>query len=112
MIIQVAILIFIIFVLTRVAARFGRGDITGREFGIWLIFWLLVGTATVLPKSTDVVAQAVGVERGADLLVYLSVIVLFFVIFKVLVRLERLDREITKLVRGEATRKAERPKDE
>lgn len=102
MIIQVVIFIFIIFVTGRVIARFSVGDITSRELTIWLIFWFLVAAATVVPQQTDVVAQWVGVERGADLLVYLSIMVLFFIVFKILVRLEKLDKDITIIVRHSA----------
>jgi small membrane protein len=102
MIIQVVILIFIVFVISRVLLRFRAGDITSRELIVWLVFWLAVGAAVLLPQRTDVIAQWVGVERGADLMVYLSIIVLFFVLFKILVRMERIERDITKAVRNEA----------
>lgn len=102
MIIQVALLLFIVFVVSRIAVRFRAGDMTGREFGIWLVFWLVVATAILIPQQTDVIARMVGVERGADLLVYISVIVLFFVVFKVSVKLEKLDRTLTKIVRDDA----------
>lgn len=99
MIIKYLILAFILFVLWRTVLRFKAKDITGRELGIWIIFWLVVSGATLVPQQTDVVAQFLGVERGADLLVYLSIIVLFFVVFKIIVKLEKIDRDVTKVVR-------------
>ena len=102
MIIKTIIILFILFVLWRTFLRFKKEDITGREFSIWLIFWLLVGAATLVPQKTDIVAQWLGVKRGADLLVYLSIIVLFFVVFKIIVKLEKIDRDITKVVRHTA----------
>ncbi len=100
--IKIIIIIFILFVLSRTIVRFKRGDITSRELTIWAIFWLLVATATLVPKKTDTIAQWLGVERGADLLVYLSIIALFFVVFKIIVKLEKIDRDITKVVRHAA----------
>jgi len=102
MIIKIVIIGFILFVLWRTFLRFRKEDITGREFLIWLIFWVLVTAATLVPRKTDVLAQWLGVGRGADLLVYLSIIVLFFVAFKIIVRLEKIDRDITKVVRNAA----------
>jgi hypothetical protein len=102
MIIKILILLFIIFVLWRTVLRSKAGDITYREFIIWFVFWLLVATATVVPKKIDILAQLIGVERGADLLVYLSIIVLFFIVFKIIVKLEKIDRNITKIVRQTA----------
>jgi len=102
MIIKVVIIAFILFVLWRTFLRFKNEDITGREFLIWLVFWLLVGVTTLVPQKTDVVAQWLGVERGADLLVYISIIVLFFVVFRIIVKLEKMERDITKVVRKTA----------
>ncbi|KKQ54037.1 MAG: hypothetical protein US74_C0053G0006 [Parcubacteria group bacterium GW2011_GWA2_38_13] len=66
---------------------------------MWSIFWFLVITATLWPKSTDIVARWVGVGRGADLLVYVSIMVLFFIVFKILVKVEKIDRDVTRVVR-------------
>ena len=102
MIIKVLIILFILFVLSRTIVRFKRGDITNRELTIWAIFWLAVAVATLVPKKTDAIAQWLGVERGADLLVYLSLIALFFAVFKIIVKLEKIDRDITEVVRKTA----------
>lgn len=99
MFIQLIIIIFVIFALSRVFLRYKRKEISSREVWMWAIFWLLVISATLWPKSTDIVAQWVGVGRGADLLVYLSIIVLFFIVFKILVKVEKIDRDVTKIVR-------------
>ncbi|MBI3290975.1 DUF2304 domain-containing protein [Candidatus Falkowbacteria bacterium] len=108
--IKVIIIVFIAFVLWRTFIRFKKKDITGRELGIWTIFWLLVIGATLVPRQTDTIAQFVGVERGADLLVYLSIIVLFFVVFKIIVKLEKIDRDITTVVRATSLNDEEKSK--
>ncbi|HLC89743.1 MAG TPA: DUF2304 domain-containing protein [Patescibacteria group bacterium] len=102
MIIKIIIILFIFFVLWRTFSRYLKGDITIRELVIWTVFWLLVSLAAILPQKTDILAQWLGVSRGADLLVYLSIIVLFFVVFRIIVKLEKIDREITRVVRETA----------
>jgi len=102
MIIKIIIILFIVFTSWRTILRFKKRDITSRELVIWLIFWALVAVATLIPKETDIIAQWLGVGRGADLLVYLSIIVLFFVVFKIIVKLEKIDRDMTKIVRSTA----------
>lgn len=99
MLIQIIILVFILFVLSRTILRFKKGDITLKELIGWFLFWLIVMAAVIWPKNTDVLAKLVGVSRGADLLVYLSIVVIFFVIFKIIVKLQKIDKEITKIVR-------------
>lgn len=102
MAIKIIILFFILFVLLRTVARFVKKEIRPRELLAWLIFWAAVGAAVILPQTTDILAQQVGVARGADLLVYISVLVLFYAVFKVLVKLEKIDRQITEIVRAVA----------
>ena len=102
MIIKIVIIAFVEGVLLKTVGRFRHNELSGRELTIWTIFWLLVAGATLVPKETDIVAQWFGVERGADLLVYLSIIALFFMVFKIIVKLEKLDRDITKIVRMQA----------
>lgn len=99
MLIKIFILIFILFVLSRIYARYRKKDINGREFGLWLVFWCVIGVAAIMPQKTDILAKFVGVERGSDLLIYISVLVLFYAVFRILVKLERVDREITDVVR-------------
>jgi len=101
-IIKVIIIVFILFVLWRTFIRFRKNDITSRELILWAVFWLLMAVVTLMPQRTDLVAQWLGVERGADLLVYLSIIVLFFVVFRIIVKLEKIDRDITMIVRNTA----------
>jgi len=102
MIIKIIILVFVLFVSWRTYLRFKKNDISFREFLIWLILWLFVILASFLPQKTDIIAQWLGVSRGADLLVYLSIMVIFFIVFKLIVKQERLDREITFLIRQNA----------
>ena len=99
MIIKIILSFFVLFVILRIAYRFYKNEISRREMLIWLVFWLTVGGAIVLPQSTDLLAAEVGVERGADLLVYISVLVLFYLVFRILVKLEKVDRDITKVTR-------------
>ena len=108
MIIKIIIIAFILFVLYKTFLRFKQEDITIREFVIWTILWALVIVATLVPQQTDQIAQFVGVERGADLLVYLSIIVLFFAVFKIIVKQEKISRNITEIVRNTAIKNVDK----
>jgi hypothetical protein len=39
------------------------------------------------------------VGRGVDLVIYISVLILFYLIFRTLVRLDKIEKDITKIVR-------------
>lgn len=98
---QVLILIFILFVLSRVLLKYSRRDISFKEWLLWSIFWVAVGVAAVLPKTTDLLASQVGLAtgRGVDLAVYVSIPVLFYIIFRLFAKLDKMDEEITRITR-------------
>ena len=86
--------------------RYKRRDITVGELIIWYIFWALVLGASWQPHLTDRLAELVGVGRGADLLVYVSILVIFFMLFRIIVTIEQHDRDVTKVVREMGLRDA------
>jgi hypothetical protein len=68
----------------------------------WSVIWIAAGLVIALPDTTSVVARLVGVGRGVDLILYASVALLFFLIFKIFIKLDRIERQITEVVRKDA----------
>lgn len=65
----------------------------------------LVGTALVFiffPDLTSSLAHRLGVGRGADLVFYISIIIFWFVIIKLYVRIRKLEKTITDIIRKDA----------
>lgn len=85
-----------------------RGLVRKRIVAVWLAIWTLGAVAIVWPRSTFLVARWLGIGRGADLLLYLSVLFMLVGFFYVYGRFRRLDRQITVLVRRLAIEDAER----
>jgi small membrane protein len=97
--IQILIVAFALFAIVKTVWQFKQGALTIAWLLFWMLFWLLAGVVAVLPQTTDVLAQLVGVGRGADLVIYASLIVLFYLVFRMYVKIEDTEREITRLVR-------------
>ena len=53
----------------------------------------------MIPRAMDSVAQFLGVERAADLFVYVTVLLLLYVVYRLMVRTQKMHEEITELVR-------------
>lgn len=83
-----------------VLSRFRRKELSPGALALWLVLWAGVGVVALVPNSTARVAQLLGVGRGADVAVYLALVILFFLIFRCMVALEKMRREITVLVRA------------
>lgn len=70
----------------------------------WTGVWGAAAIVISLPGITTVFANIVGIGRGVDLVVYLSVFVLFLLVFHLHVVHDRIEKSITELVRYEALR--------
>lgn len=98
-IIQGLIILFALFAISRTYKQFMSGKLTLAWLFVWVVFWVGTGTVAALPQTTDIVARFVGVGRGADFIVYIAIIGLFYLVFRLFVKIEDLEREITHLVR-------------
>ncbi len=99
MIIQVIVIGFSIFVISRVVLRFREKKISLLEFITWTLLWIVIPIVVLLPQTTAVLAKLVGVGRGADAIIYLSIIVIFYGLFRLYVKQEHIEHEITQIVR-------------
>lgn len=97
--IQILAIIFVLFAISRVILKFKKRELKLAEFFMWFIFWLAVGVAFITPESLTAIANILGIGRGADLVLYVAVVVVFYLMFRIFVRLEKMERDITKLVR-------------
>jgi hypothetical protein len=97
--IQIFLVLFFFFAILKVAGRCRAGDLSLSAAIVWIVFWLAAAVIVIVPNSTAYFAKIFGIGRGADLVVYLSLALLFFIIFRLMVKVEKLNKEITLLVR-------------
>ena len=78
-------------------------------FHIVTVFALLAAgaVAVITPQTTDEVAQFVGVGRGADLIIYISIVAILFVLIHYYTKFVEMQRNITQLTRELAILRAE-----
>jgi small membrane protein len=101
-VIQVALVLFFLFAIMGVWRRFRAEELSLVTAVVWSFFWFLAGVVVLIPNSSAAAAKLVGIGRGADLVVYLSLSALFFIIFRLTIQLERLNRQLTQVVRAVA----------
>ena len=100
--IQIILLILIILAVLRLLYQLKNKNISFGQFLTWLLIWLIAIIIIGQPKITTYLAFLVGIGRGVDLVIYVSVIVIFYLMFKLLLRIEKIEKDITKIVRTEA----------
>jgi len=90
-----------------VAVLWFRQRKIGRTFFLfWLVLWAGFAGVVLFPESAVLAARLLGIKRGTDLALYLSVIFIMFLLFRIYVRLESVDQEMTRIVRAVALREA------
>lgn len=99
MIFQLGVVLFALLVILRTYGQYKK-ELVSRY---WLLafssLWVLIAVAAIVPHATDDIARVVGVERGADMLVYVAVLVLLYAVYRLFVRAQKMHEEITELVR-------------
>jgi len=98
--IALAILFFL-----RTVANLKRKKITLKGFMFWAGLWMMIIIVAVLPGTTNFFSKILGIGRGVDVAVYFSILLIFFLIYKIGIRLEKIEHEITKIVRQDAIKK-------
>jgi small membrane protein len=99
---QIVLIAFAVFALSRVILRFRRRELALVHLVTWFLFWGAVIVAALYPAVTTTVANVFRVGRGADLVMYVSVLVLFYSLFRMFGKIEELERQITRVVRAAA----------
>ncbi len=80
---------------------------TSRALGLaWLLVCSSGVVALYVPDTTTRIARVLGIQRGADLLLYSSVMAGVIFVFFAYIRQKRVDRAITLIVREIAKRDA------
>lgn len=71
---------------------------------VWLAIWAAAGIAIARPGTTAWVAEFLGIGRGADLVLYCSVLAMGAGFFLVYSRLRQIESSLTRIVRDAAIR--------
>ena len=96
---QIIITLFVIFVVFRQLKKYRDNSFKISEFLSWLLLWAFILLGFWLPQSTSYLADIFGIGRGVDLAIYCAVLLIFYLIFRVYLKLDRQQKEITKIIR-------------
>lgn len=97
--IQIVLLLIILFAISRVILRAREKVISTQATIFWSLIWLAALVGALMPQTTTKIASIFGVGRGVDVIVYISMALLFYIVFRMFVMIEDLRHEITNLIR-------------
>ena len=99
MIIQIILSFFLLFALSRVILQVRNAKISIGAFLFWASLFIFALSGVLDPRLTSYAAQVLGIGRGSDVVIYISIALIFYLIFRLSISLEETRREITELVR-------------
>jgi len=87
------------FAIFKAWRAYTAGGLDRRKLLWWSSFWLVAAVVILSPQTATLLANILGVGRGVDLALYISVVVLFYVLFTMSRKVDRLEKSLTDLVR-------------
>jgi small membrane protein len=95
---QIVITVAFGLVIFRLLALVRRGKVNWRRALLWVLLWLAGLVVVWRPEVSVRIARLVGVGRGVDAIVYFSIALLSYLMFRIYLLSERQDQLLTKLV--------------
>jgi hypothetical protein len=92
---QVLLIVALAALLVGTVAALVRGVASRGVLAAWTALWAAGLAAAIWPDATTSIANALGIERGKDLLLYCTTVAVFVGFFMLYVRLRRVRRDLT-----------------
>ena len=98
--IKIFLTLFALFAWSRVLIRFRAKDLNIKEMIFWSVVWVSIVVLVYIPGKTNFVAKLIGMDRGNDAMFFLAIVGLLYATYRLYVKINEQDKEITKLVRA------------
>lgn len=100
MVLEIIILLFGIFAVSRSYLRYRERLLTLPIMIFWVSLWVLIVCAVFFKNWTSSISSFFGIGRGADFFLFAAILLLSYLCFRLYVKLEATRQDLTKLVRA------------
>lgn len=102
MLAQILYLFFVLFVEVIIFDKYRRKETSVSNYLFWATLWIVSTVLLFVPKSFDYIAFKLGLktQKGVDLVLDAAVVFMFYMVGRVFVKLEKMERQITKVTRA------------
>jgi hypothetical protein len=98
MLYQILFILIAIVAILFVLKLFNDKRLSGQTFALWIILWIIICFFAFIPSTTNYLARFVGIGRGVDLLIILGIIGGYYLLFRLYLKIDKINQDITKLV--------------
>ena len=99
MLLQIIITILVIIAISVIVNKKIQNKLSLGQALTWLVMWLIVLVVFWYPATASYLANALNIGRGADLIIYAAIVVMFYMIFRMYMNMEKIKTDVTKVVR-------------
>lgn len=98
--IQFLLLAFVLLAIIKVIQKYKQREVHLFEFLLWIALWIGAAVIVTFHETTQFFADLLGIGRGADLILYVGLMAAFYLILRIHLTLDRVEHEITEIVRA------------
>lgn len=95
---QIILLIISLLCILLGIHRYKNDYFSTSVFALWTFVWIIIVVVTLFPDLTISFANLFGIGRGLDSVYIVSIIFLFYIVFKLYNKMEQQKRRINELV--------------
>jgi len=105
---QIFATLFALFALSRVFLRMKGHQLTLGQSAFWAVIWIGVIVVVWVPSTAYAISSTLGIDtrKPIDTFVYIAIVALFYLTYRMHVRQEQVNHQLTQLVRQTAMRDA------
>ena len=95
---QIILLLISIIGIALGVYRYKNDSFSNSVFALWTFVWIIIIIVTLFPQITTVFANFFGLGRGLDSVYIISILFLFYIVFKLYNKIEQQKKRINELV--------------
>ncbi len=105
---EIIVIIFAVFALSRAVLRYKDSAISAKELVFWILIWLAVIVLILVQDSLWFLTKIISIGRPVDLIIYASIVLLFYLLFRIYVKVDKMEQAITTLTREISIKRAKK----
>jgi hypothetical protein len=101
MILKIIIWVVGLLIISNLFVKYQKKEISFSLFLIWLVIWAGIITGITLSPESDKLAIYLGLGqgRGIELSLFLAIVIIFYIIFRIYLNLSRIETQMSEIVK-------------
>lgn len=99
MILKLIIILISVWVILRLFATYSKKKIDTNSFVIWVLIWGGIIFTVLHPVWSERLSKVLKIGRGTDIAFFLAIVLIFYLLFRLYVKINVVESEITEIIK-------------